>query len=127
MLSSAARARCRSCYRVDRHSLPFDEEWHVIADRSVRVMLGLCMVVVILAALYVARPLFAPIAFALFIIALVWPLQRALQERIPTLVALAATVSVTAIVIAVVVFLVVWGFGVVGQWLYGNVTRFQEL
>ena len=99
----------------------------MIADRSVRIMLGLCTVVVILAALYVARPLFAPIAFALFIIALVWPLQRALQERIPTLVALAVTVSVTTIVIGIVVFLVVWGFGVVGQWLYGNAARFQEL
>jgi predicted PurR-regulated permease PerM len=99
----------------------------VVADRSVRVMLGLTTVVVILAALYFARPLFAPIAFALFIIALVWPLQRAMQERIPTLLALAVTVSVTAIVLAVVVFLVVWGFGIVGQWLYGNAGRFQEL
>lgn len=99
----------------------------MIADRSVRVMLGLCTVVAMLAALYVARPLFAPIAFALFIIALVWPLQRALQERIPALVALAVTVSVTTIVIAIVVLLVVWGFGIVGQWLYGNVARFQEL
>jgi AI-2 transport protein TqsA len=99
----------------------------VIADRSVRTMFGLCTVVLILAAVYVARPIFAPIAFALFIIALVWPLQRALQERVPTLVALAVTVSVTAIVIGIVTSLVVWGFGVVGQWLYGNAARFQEL
>ena len=33
----------------------------------------------------------------------------------------------TWIVIAIVVFLVVWGFGIVGQWLYGNAARFQEL
>jgi len=99
----------------------------LIADRSVRVMLGLCTVIVVLAALYVARPILAPLAFALFIIALVWPLQRALQERVPTLVALAVTVSVTAIVIAIVAFLVVWGFGIVGRWLFGNVARFQEL
>lgn len=97
------------------------------ADRSIKVMVGLCTAVAVFAAIYFARALFAPVAFALFIIALVWPLQRALQEKIPTLLALAITIFATAFVIAVVAFLVIWGFGVVGQWLFGNVARFQEL
>lgn len=96
------------------------------ADRSIKVMIGLCAAVAVFAAVYFARPILAPIAFSLFIIALVWPLQRALQQKIPTLLALAITVSVTAIVIAVVALLVVWGFGVVGRWLFGNAARLQE-
>jgi len=97
------------------------------ADRSIKVMLGLCTAVAVFAAIYFARPILAPIAFSLFIIALVWPLQRALQQKIPTLLALAITISATAIVIAVVALLVVWGFGVVGRWLFGNAARFQEI
>ena len=61
-------------------------------------MLGLCTIVACFAALYLARAIFIPVAFSLFIIALVWPLQSALQKKIPTLVALAITISVTAIV-----------------------------
>ncbi len=96
-------------------------------DRSIQVMLGLCTVIAIFAALYFARAIFVPVAFAIFIIALVWPLQSALQSKIPTLLALAITVSITAIVISVVALLLVWGFGVVGQWLFKNSARYQEL
>lgn len=97
------------------------------ADRSLKTMIGMCTIVAVFAAIYFARPILAPVAFSLFIIALVWPLQRALQGKLPTLLALAITISVTAIAIAIVTFLVVWGFGVVGRWLFGNVARFQEL
>ena len=89
-------------------------------------MLGLCTVVAVAAALSVARPIFAPIAFSIFIIALVWPIQSTLQGKVPTLLALAITISMTAIVIAIVAFLVVWGFGVVGQWLFRNAAQLQE-
>jgi predicted PurR-regulated permease PerM len=97
------------------------------ADRSIKVTIGLCAAVAVFGAIYFARALFAPVAFALFIIALVWPLQRSLQEKIPTLLALAITIFATASVIAVVAFRVIWGFGVVGQWLFRNAARFQEL
>ncbi len=96
-------------------------------DRSIHVMLALCTTIAVVAALYFARQIFAPVAFAIFIIAIVWPLQSALQDGFRRLLALAITISVTAIAIAVLVFLVVWGFGVVGQWLLRNTARFQEL
>ena len=96
-------------------------------DRSIQIMLGLCTVIATFAALYFARAIFVPVAFAIFIIALVWPLQSALQSKIPTLLALAITISITAIVISVVALLLVWGFGVVGQWLFKNSARYQEL
>lgn len=96
-------------------------------DRSIRVMLALCTIIAALAALYLARQIFAPVAFAIFIIAIVWPLQSTLNKRLPTLLSLAITISATAIAITILVLLVVWGFGVVGQWLFGNAARFQQL
>jgi len=43
------------------------------------------------AALSVASSVFAPVAFALFIIALVWPMQKRLQDFLPRLLALAVS------------------------------------
>jgi AI-2 transport protein TqsA len=95
-------------------------------DRSIKVMLIICTTVLVVSALYLARSIFAPIAFSIFIIAIVWPLQSALQNRVPKLVALAIAIFATASVITVVAFLLVWGFGVVGHWLFGNAARFQQ-
>jgi hypothetical protein len=39
--------------------------------------------------LAVARPVFAPLTFALLVIAILWPLQSRLQARLPKLLALA--------------------------------------
>lgn len=96
-------------------------------DRAFHVMLGLCTAILVLAALYLARSIFAPVAFAIFIIAIVWPLQSALQAKMPKLLALAITILATVVVVTVVGALVVWGFGVVGHWLFGNAARFQTL
>jgi AI-2 transport protein TqsA len=96
-------------------------------DRSIEIMLGLCTAILVFAALYLARSIFAPIAFAIFIIAIVWPLQSALQARLPKLVALAVTLFVTVAVVTTFVLLIVWGFGVVGKWLFANAGRLQQL
>ena len=53
------------------------------------------------AAAYLARPIVAPVTFALFIVAIVWPLQAALQRRLPKGVALVVTLLVAIAVIAV--------------------------
>ena len=95
-------------------------------DRSIRVMLAICTTIAVVAALHFARQIFIPVAFSIFIVAIVWPLQSGLQRRLPTLVSLAITISVTTIVVTVLLFLAVWGFGVVGQWLFRNTARFQE-
>ena len=49
----------------------------------VRVAAVVCAIVLACAALYFASSVFAPLAFALFILAIVWPLQSALQEVVP--------------------------------------------
>jgi AI-2 transport protein TqsA len=96
-------------------------------SRSAAAMLGLSTAVLLLACLYFARSIFAPVAFALFVIAIVWPLQRTLEIRVPRLLALVATLVVTLLVIAVLGYLIVWAFSTVGRWLIDNALRFQAL
>jgi AI-2 transport protein TqsA len=96
-------------------------------DRAARISLLLCTSVLILAGLYFSQAIIAPVVFSLFVVAIAWPLQSALQARIPKLLALVVTIVVTITVIAALVFLVVWGFGLVVKWLIANADRFQAL
>lgn len=90
-------------------------------------MLGLCTAVLVLAGLYFARAILAPVAFSLFVVAVVWPLQRRLEAWMPRLVALVVTLVVTLLAVTVLGYLVVWAFGTVGRWLIDNALRFQAL
>ena len=96
-------------------------------DRVIKTLLGICTAILIFAALYSARSILAPVAFSLFIIAIVWPFQSRLQARIPKLLALAVTILAILVVIAVLASLMVWGFSRIGQWLINNAARFQML
>ena len=98
-----------------------------MTSRPALVMLGLCTTVLVLAALYFARSILAPVAFSLFVIAIVWPLQRVLQARMPALLALLATLVVTLVVMTVLGGLIAWSFGTVGRWLIDNAAKFQLL
>ena len=98
-----------------------------MTGRGALTMLGLCTAVLVLAALYFARSILAPVAFSLFVVAIVWPLQRALQIRIPRLLALVAALVVTLLVVTVLGYLIVWAFGTIGRWLIDNALRFQAL
>jgi len=88
-------------------------------------MLAICTAILVAAALYFARSIFAPLAFALFLVAIVWSLQSALQKRLPQFVALFITLFVTAAVLIVFTSMVAWGFSVVAQWMIANAARFQ--
>ncbi|WP_238121158.1 MULTISPECIES: AI-2E family transporter [unclassified Xanthobacter] len=92
-----------------------------------RVMMGLAAAVLVGAALYLADTLFAPVVFALFVIAVVWPLQRALKAHLPSLVAVLITLVISLAVVGAVTSIVVWGFTHVGQWVFQNAARFQAL
>jgi AI-2 transport protein TqsA len=95
------------------------------ADLQLRTGVSMVALVAILAALYLAESVFAPLAFALFIIAIVWPLQRCLQSYLPKLLALAVVVLVIVVVFMAFASLVIWGFGRVGRWLVSEAPRFQ--
>lgn len=99
----------------------------MVADRGVRILVGLCAAVLAAAALQAGQAVFAPIAFALFIIGLVWPVQRAVQARLPQGVALILTVLATLVVVAVLAIGIVWGFGGVARWILANAPRLQEM
>lgn len=96
-------------------------------SKSTVFLIGVCAAILALAGLVVASSLLAPVFFALFIIAIVWPLQKAMQKRIPQLLALAITLFLTLFVIGLVLSLTVWGFSRAGQWMIGNASRFQQL
>jgi len=86
-----------------------------------------CAVLLALAALWATRSVMTPVAFALFIIALVWPLQRRLKRRLPQLVAILLTAFVALLAIGVGCWLIVWGFGRIAQWVIANSARLQAL
>ena len=80
-----------------------------------------------LGAIYVAEAVIAPVAFSLFLIAIVWPLQSRLQAYIPRLIALAISVLLLVVAFSGFASLVVWAFSRVGRWILINLSRFQAL
>jgi predicted PurR-regulated permease PerM len=95
--------------------------------RAVPISLVICALVLSLFAIERAAAILAPVTFAIFIVIIVWPLQRRLQSRMPTLLAALVTITTTLAAIAVIVYLMIWGFGLVFEWLFNNTARFQEL
>jgi predicted PurR-regulated permease PerM len=95
------------------------------ASRTIAVLVGICAAVAIVASLSIASSVFEPLVFALFVIALVWPLQEGLQARMPKLLALAITLSVTILVILLLTGMIGWGFGRVGRWFIAESARLQ--
>jgi AI-2 transport protein TqsA len=90
-------------------------------------MLAICTAVLVAAALYFARSIFAPFAFALFIMAIVWPVQSALQNKLPEFAAVVLTLVATVLVVVAFGGMVAWGFSVVAEWMISHAPRFQEL
>ncbi len=97
------------------------------SERGLRVSIGLCAAILVVTALYFSGSIFAPLAFALLIIAIIWPVQKRLQARLPKLVALAVSMLATVVVLAAFVLLVAWGFGRVGRFIVSDAARFQLL
>jgi predicted PurR-regulated permease PerM len=73
------------------------------------------------------RAIFAPLAFAFLVIAIVWPVQQRLQAKLPKLVALAVSTSVTFLIVTLFVSIVTWGFGRVVRYIVGQAPHFQAL
>jgi predicted PurR-regulated permease PerM len=96
-------------------------------DRTIKTLLLFCATILIFGALYLARAIIAPVAFSLFVIAIVWPMQRSLQKRLPELLALTITILGVLVVISVLGLLLIWGFSKVVQWLANNAGRLQTL
>ena len=97
------------------------------ADGVPRISAGIVAAVLLLVAVYYGSDVLAPLALAFLIIAIVWPLQQLLQSRLPVLVALALTITVTAVVCLAFASLAALAFGRVGRSLVADVSRYQAL
>ena len=97
------------------------------AGRGQEAWIAIIAVIMTAAAAFIASSVFAPLALALFIIAMVWPMQHWLETRMPKLLAL--TISLLTAIAACVVFagLVAWGFGRVGRSLIADAAYYQTL
>jgi predicted PurR-regulated permease PerM len=94
-------------------------------DGLVRTAAALVAMVAIFAALYSASSVFAPIACALLIIAVVWPLQVRLQSHMPRLLAVAIVTLVFAGLIIALSSLAAWGFGRLARELVNTAPQLQ--
>ena len=90
-------------------------------------MIGLCTAILLAAALSAGASVFAPIAFALFIIALLRPVQRAVRARAGGGAAALVAVGLALFAVGAMVWLVSWAFGRVGQWTIANSAMLQAL
>lgn len=90
-------------------------------------LIGLCAAILLAAGLQAAQSIFAPIAFALFLTALVWPIQRELARRIPRPVAMVTAIAATLVAILGLAVLIAWAFGGVAQWVIANSAQLQAL
>jgi AI-2 transport protein TqsA len=96
-------------------------------DRGLRASIGVCTAVIVVTALYFAGTVFAPLAFALLIISMIWPVQKRLRARLPKLVALAVSMLMTVVILMSFGSLIAWGFGRVGRYIVSDAARFQTL
>ena len=102
-------------------------ETAVASDRITTTTIVLIGLILMSAAAIWASSVFAPAVFALFIIAVVWPVQSALQRVMPNLAALILTTLMTMAVCAGFGWLVVWAFGRVGRWAISDAAQLQSL
>jgi AI-2 transport protein TqsA len=97
------------------------------SDRATKVMLAICTAILVAAALYLTKPILAPFFFALFMVAIVWPLQRTLEKKLPQFVALLLTLLIAVATVVAVASMVTWALSVEREWLAGHAGRFQTL
>jgi predicted PurR-regulated permease PerM len=92
-----------------------------------RLSVGIIASVAVVIAAYWAANVFAPLTLAIFVIAIVWPLQSRLQLYMPRLLALAITLFLTIALCLGFASLAVWAFGHVGHSIIADSARYQAI
>jgi predicted PurR-regulated permease PerM len=90
-------------------------------------LIGLCAAILAAGAMYLAQSILVPVLFALFAIALVWPLQRRLAAFVPGPLAMLITLAGALVTLVGMALLIAWAFGSVGQWVVANAAQLQML
>ncbi len=96
-------------------------------ENSRSVLPALSATVLVIVALYFASDIFAPVAMSLFVITILWPLQKALETAIPRLFALLLTLAATVVVLGTFGLLTAGAITLVGRWLIANISHFYAL
>jgi predicted PurR-regulated permease PerM len=96
-------------------------------DKTARASLVVCAVILSVAALYLLSSILAPLAFALLVLAIVWPFQKWLQQFMPKFVALFLTLAVTIVVVVAFGSLIAWALSGIAGWLIKNLQTFQDI
>jgi predicted PurR-regulated permease PerM len=81
---------------------------------------------IVLVACKLGQAVLEPVVFAVFIIAIAWPLQTSMRARVGKAIALSVTVAMTAVVILALFALIAWSGGEVVEWVRQNLDRIQE-
>lgn len=96
-------------------------------DNSRSILPALSSTVLVTVALYFGSAIFAPVAMSLFVITILWPLQKALETRIPRVLALLFTLTATVAVLGTLGLLTAGAITLVGRWLIANIGHFYTL
>ena len=97
-----------------------------VANRTITASGMIVSAVLVIGMLSVASSVFAPVAFALFIMALVWPVQKKLEASLPRAVAVLAAFLLVVLAVLGLGFLIAWSFGQVARYLMGDAARLQQ-
>lgn len=95
--------------------------------RGLATMLGLCTAILVAGALSLAQAVLAPIAFALFAMALAWPVQARARRVLPHWLALLLALLATLVVLVLLASAAGWAFGRVARWVIANAALLQAL
>jgi AI-2 transport protein TqsA len=94
--------------------------------RVLETTLVILTVLLVLAVCKTAQAVVEPLVFGLFIIEIVWPMQKALQARMGKGLALAITALVTIAVGLALLSVLIWGGRQIATWVVDNVDRIQD-
>lgn len=88
-----------------------------------------CIIIALLLVLAVcklAQPVIEPTVFAIFIITIVLPIQKALRPRVGNGVAIVATLATTALVLLALLSVIAWEAREIVDWVSRNIDRIQD-
>ncbi len=88
---------------------------------------GIALAIIAVAGAAATGAVVAPVVCALFLISVVWPIQKVLQERIGAALAVIATMLATLVAVFLLAAMVTWGFSRVTSWVIANGSRLQEV
>ena len=73
----------------------------------------------------IAQAVIEPVVFALFVITITWPLEKALQARLPKAAALLLTIIITSVTVLTLFWMIAWGGHEVADWIGQNLDQAQ--